>query len=58
MSEQKEKIVIDGNAFYELDLDCQKRMESQKRPGNRKNENQSQKMSEDCRKRKQSVRIQ
>ena len=31
MDEKKHKLVIDGNAFYELDLECQKKKEEQER---------------------------
>lgn len=31
MDEKKHKLVIDGNAFYELDLECQKKKEEMER---------------------------
>lgn len=31
MEEKKQKLVIDGNAFYELDLECVRRKELERR---------------------------
>lgn len=30
MEEKKQKLIIDGNAFYELDLECLKKKQEQK----------------------------
>ena len=44
MESEREKLILDGNAFYEIDLDCQKEKEQkrQKRSvyDNRKNREQ------------------
>lgn len=34
MEEKKRKLIIDGNAFYEIDLECQKRKEQLKKQKN------------------------
>lgn len=33
MEEKKQKLVIDGNAFYELDLECLKKKEKERGAG-------------------------
>ena len=31
MESEREKLILDGNAFYEIDLDCQKEKEKKKK---------------------------
>ena len=44
MGSEREKLILDGNAFYEIDLDCQKEKERRKQKtdayDNRKNREQ------------------
>ena len=44
MESEREKLILDGNAFYEIDLDCQKEKERRKQKtdayDNRKNREQ------------------
>ncbi|MGN0315634.1 MAG: hypothetical protein ACI4EG_12730 [Fusicatenibacter sp.] len=54
MKEQSEKVVIDGNAFYELDLDCQKKMENQTKVLRQRNEERKKRTAEENRKRRRN----
>lgn len=36
MEERKQRLIIDGNAFYELDLDCVRRKDRQRKDDNRR----------------------
>ena len=47
MDGDKEKLVISGNAFYEIDLDCLRKKEQERR------ENEAKKCEEQIRKKKQ-----
>lgn len=41
MEEKKQKLVLDGNAFYELDLECLQRKELERRTKQNKDLNDS-----------------
>ncbi|MDY4692550.1 MAG: hypothetical protein SO401_03135 [Blautia sp.] len=40
MNEKKERLVIDGNAFYEIDLECEKKKKKQQQENKIRKNNQ------------------
>lgn len=40
MNEKKERLVIDGNAFYEIDLECEKKKKKQQQEDKIRKNNQ------------------
>lgn len=42
MEEQKQKLVLDGNAFYEIDLECVKKKEKERQTLQKKKQKKGQ----------------
>ncbi|MDO4337894.1 MAG: hypothetical protein Q4C91_07375 [Eubacteriales bacterium] len=42
MEEKKQKVVLDGNAFYEIDLECVRKKQKERQTPQKKNQQKGQ----------------